>query len=243
MELDGQVALVTGASGGIGRAIARALAARGAVVALGYGRHRAAAESLAVEIAESGGRGVPVAADLADRDGPERLVQQVTSRLGPVDVLINNAGLGTPIDFDAIGIDEFDTALAVNLRAPFLLAQRVIPGMRARRRGRILFLSSVAAFTGGIVGAHYAASKAGLHGLTHYLAASLARDQITVNAIAPALIADTAMLPGDPAQLASRIPVGRLGHPEEVAALAIAIVTNDYLTSQVVSLDGGLHPR
>lgn len=116
---------------------------------------------------------------------------------------------------------------------------------QAHRRATVLepSWSSARAFTGGAVGAHYAASKAGLHGLTHYLAALLAADGITVNALAPALIADTGLLPGDPGQLAARIPVGRLGRPEEVAALAIAVLTNDYLTNQVVSLDGGMHPR
>src|SRR5213079_522774 len=116
----------------------------------------------------------------------------------------------------------FDETLAVNLRAPFLLARRVLPGMRERRFGRILFISSVAAFTGGIVGPHYAASKAGLHGLTHFLAARLAPCGVTVNALAPALIAETGMLPGDPGDLHRLVPVGRLGRPEEVADLALA---------------------
>ena len=133
--------------------------------------------------------------------------------------------------------------LAVNLRAPFLLAQRTLPGMRARGYGRILFFSSVAAFTGGIIGPHYAASKAGLHGLTHYLASRAAPDGVTVNAIAPALITETMMLPGEPDELRTRVPVGRLGRPDEVADLAMAMLHNGYLTNQVVLLDGGLYPR
>lgn len=243
MNLDGQIVLVTGASGGIGHAISARLAADGATVALGYSRNRATAETLAATITAAGGHAVAVAADLAPPHGPRDLVRAVEQRLGPVDVLVSNAGTGTPRAFDAIGLDELDATLAVNLRAPFLLAQQIVPGMRARRRGRLLFVSSVAAFTGGAVGAHYAASKAGLHGLTRYLATLLAADGITVNALAPALIADTGLLPGDPGQLAARIPVGRLGRPEEVAELAAAIVTNDYLTNQVVSLDGGMYPR
>ncbi len=115
--------------------------------------------------------------------------------------------------------------------------------MAERGFGRILLVSSVAAFTGGIVGPHYAASKAGLHGLTHYLAARLATSGITVNALAPALITGTGMLPGDPEELARRVPVGRLGQPAEVASLADAILANPYLTSQVVSIDGGMYPR
>ncbi len=114
--------------------------------------------------------------------------------------------------------------------------------MRTHGYGRILFTSSVAALTGGIVGPHYASSKAGLHGLTHYLASRVARDGVTVNAIAPALIEETGMLPGDPGELADRVPVGRLGKPSEVADLAMAIMRNGYVTSQVISVDGGMHP-
>ncbi|MBS2964282.1 SDR family NAD(P)-dependent oxidoreductase [Actinocrinis puniceicyclus] len=239
----GQVALVTGASGGIGGAIARRLSAHGAAVALGYSHGRQAAESLAAEIEAGGGRAVAFAADLADPAAPARLVRDVEERLGSIGILVNNAGLGRTLQFDAISVEDFDTTLAVNLRAPFLLAQRVVPAMRERGAGRILFVSSVAAFTGGIVGAHYAASKAGLHGLTHYLATLLAAHGITVNALAPALVAETGMLPGAADELAERIPVGRLGRPGEVADLAVAILRNGYMTNQVVSLDGGLHPR
>jgi 3-oxoacyl-[acyl-carrier protein] reductase len=115
--------------------------------------------------------------------------------------------------------------------------------MRDRGWGRLLFMSSIAALTGGIVGPHYAASKAGLHGLVHFLAARLAPHGVTANALAPALIEDTAMLPGDPGDLAKRIPVGRLGRPEEVADLAVAVLRNGYLTNQVIGIDGGMHPR
>jgi 3-oxoacyl-[acyl-carrier protein] reductase len=101
----------------------------------------------------------------------------------------------------------------------------------------------VAAFTGGIVGPHYAASKAGLHGLTHFLASRVAGEGVTVNTIAPALITETGMLPGNPEELQNRVPVGRLGRPEEVADLALAILRNPYLTNQVLSLDGGIYPR
>jgi 3-oxoacyl-[acyl-carrier protein] reductase len=131
---------------------------------------------------------------------------------------------------------------AVNLRAPFLLARRVLPAMVERGFGRVLFTSSVAALTGGVVGPHYAATKAGLHGLTHHLAARVASQGVTVNAIAPALIEGTRMLPGDPGELATRIPVGRLGTPAEVADLALAMLRNGYLTSKVIAIDGGIHP-
>jgi 3-oxoacyl-[acyl-carrier protein] reductase len=195
------------------------------------------------EEADGDGRATAVGADLRAPGAASELAQLAEETFGPVDVLVCNAGLGRQQALEEVSSSDFDEMLAVNLRAPFLLAQRVIPSMRERGYGRILFTSSVAAFTGGIVGPHYAASKAGLHGLTHFLAARLAPAGITVNAIAPALIAGTGMLPGDPGQLASRIPVGRLGTPAEVADLALAILTNPYLTSQVISIDGGMYPR
>ena len=241
--LAGRVALITGASGGIGQAIGRRLASEGARLALAYGANGAPAKDLAVEIIATGGQAVPVQADLGSAEAPAALIEATEDKLGPVDVLVSNAGLGRRQSFEEIACRDFDEMIAVNLRSPFLLAQRVVPGMRERGFGRILFVSSVAAFTGGSVGPHYAASKAGLHGLTHYLAVRLASHGITVNAIAPALITDTAMLPGDPDELRARIPAGRLGRPEEVADLAVAVLGNAYLTNQVIGLDGGLYPR
>src|SRR5437762_1354703 len=202
--LEGRVALVTGGSGGIGRALSRRLAAAGAAVAVSYGAHAAAAGEVVCELAGAGHRAVAIGADLRQAEAPEALVAGVEQALGPVDVLVANAGVSRPLEFDDIDLETWDETLAVNLRAPFLLARRTIPGMRARRWGRVLFMSSVAAFTGGLVGAHYAASKAGLHGLTHYLARRLAPFGVTVNAIAPALIAETGMLPGDPGDLRAR---------------------------------------
>jgi 3-oxoacyl-[acyl-carrier protein] reductase len=242
-SLVGRVALITGASGGIGQALARVLASEGAAVALGYGSRREPAERLAEEIAASRGRAVAVGGDLRDRDAPAALIDAVSDALGPVDVLVAGAGLGPRQELEEVTPEDFDQVLAVNLRAPFLLAQRALPRMRERGFGRILFFSSVAAFTGGIVGPHYAASKAGLHGLTHFLASRTARDGVTVNAIAPALITETEMLPGDPEELRTLIPVGRLGRPAEVAELALALLRNPYVTNQVVSIDGGMYPR
>jgi 3-oxoacyl-[acyl-carrier protein] reductase len=239
----GRVALITGASGGIGQALARRLAAEGAAVALGYGANAEPAQDMASEILGAGGRAVPVRADLRGPAAPGELVRAAEDKLGPVDVLVSNAGLGRQQSLEQIGSGDFDDVIAVNLRAPFLLAQRVVPGMRDRGFGRILFIASVAAFTGGTVGPHYAASKAGLHGLTHFLAVRLAGHGITVNALAPALVTDTGMLPGDREQLRTRIPVGRLGRPAEVADLAVAVLNNEYLTNQVISLDGGMYPR
>jgi 3-oxoacyl-[acyl-carrier protein] reductase len=242
--LASRVALVTGASGGIGAAIARALAGAGAAVALSYAHDAARADELARELASEGGRVLTTGADLRDRAAVAQLVDDVERELGPIDVLVPNAGVGRVRQaIEDVTDSDWDDHLAVNLTSPFMLARRVAPGMRERGFGRILFVSSVAAFTGGVVGPHYAASKAGLHGMTHWLASRLAGDGVTVNAVAPALIERTGMLPGGSNELRARIPVGRLGKPEEVADLALSILQNAYLTNQVFTLDGGIYAR
>jgi 3-oxoacyl-[acyl-carrier protein] reductase len=241
--LDGRVVLVTGGSGGIGAALCRRLANEGAAVAVHYRDRAELAEEIADEITRGGGRAFAVPADLLVPRAPDMLVDAVERELGPVDVLVANHGVAHRAMFDEVDAGAWDETLAINLRAPFLLARRVLPGMRDRGWGRILFVSSVAAFSGGIVGPHYAASKAGLHGLTHHLASRVAEAGVTVNAIAPALIERTDMLPQDPGYLARAIPAGRMGLPEEVADLAVAMLRNAYVTSKVYALDGGIHPR
>jgi 3-oxoacyl-[acyl-carrier protein] reductase len=241
--LKGRVALVTGGSGGIGTALCRDLAAEGAVVAVHYRDRREIAERIVAEIVEGGGRAVAIPADLLVPRAAELLVDAVEQELGPVEILVANHGLAHKATFDEVDAGAWDETLAVNLRAPYLLARRVLPGMLDRGFGRILFVSSVAALTGGIVGPHYAASKAGLHGLTHHLASRVAEAGVTVNAIAPALIESTDMLPGDPGFLAGVVPIGRLGRPGEISDMALTMLRNAYLTSKVIALDGGLHPR
>jgi 3-oxoacyl-[acyl-carrier protein] reductase len=238
-NFEGRVALVTGASGGIGRRIAERLAGAGATVAL----HYAASAEPAQELAGALGRAAAFQADLESADAPDRLIDEVEAAFGAVELLVVNHGHGQLARLEQVTAEDFDTMIAVNLRAPFLLARRVLPGMTERGFGRVLFMSSVAGLTGGILGPHYAASKAGLHGLTHYLARRAAGEGVTVNALAPALIEDTGMLPGDPGALATMVPVGRLGRPEEVADLTLAILRNGYMTNQVIALDGGMHPR
>jgi 3-oxoacyl-[acyl-carrier protein] reductase len=242
-ELKGRVALVTGASGGIGRAIAGALAGAQVRLALTYASHQAVAEDLAARINADGGTAIALHADLAAADAPGALVDAVEAELGPIEILVANAGRGVKKTLEELTTEEFDQTLAVNLRAPFLLAQRTLPGMRRRRYGRMLFISSVAGFIGGAVGPHYGASKAGVHALAHQIASSAAADGVTANAIAPALIEDTYMLPGTPDELAQKVPVGRLGKPAEVADLALAVLNNGYITNQVISIDGGMYPR
>ena len=243
-DLSGRVALVTGGSRGIGAATALRLAEAGADVAVGCGRHREAAEEIAGKITGLGRRAVVVSGDMADPDVPRRIVAETAGRLAPVDILVANAGTGVRADLDEVDVAAWDHVMAVNLRAPFLLAQAVVPHMREQRYGRIVLLSSVAAFLGGILSPQYTASKAGLIGLAHSLAATLAPHGITVNAIAPGLIM-TDMLAGDPRleTLERRVPVGRLGQPTEVADVIVAVARNAYMTGQTVSVDGGRYPR
>jgi 3-oxoacyl-[acyl-carrier protein] reductase len=237
MGLKERVALVTGGSGGIGAAICRALAGEGARVAVGYGRSGERAEAVAAEIG-----GEAFGANMSDPEAPARLVAEVESRLGPVDVLVANHGLGRVASYQEIDATTFDEMLAINTRAPFLLAQAVLPGMCERGFGRVLLMSSLAAFRGGVVGAHYAASKAALHGMGHYLSKDVAASGVTVNVLAPGFV-ETEMLPGAPEELGKTVPIGRVGQPDEVAELAVAMLSNAYLNNQTVALDGGSYPR
>ena len=246
MSLDGRVALVTGGSRGIGAAIAERLAEAGASVAVGYGRDAAAAEEVVGKIVASGRRAVTAGGNLEDPAEVGKMVDAAESELGPIDILVSNAGIAPQQDLGEITVEDWDQVMNVNLRPAFLLAKRLAPGMRERGWGRVILVSSVAAFTGGIVGPHYTASKAALIGLTRALAAPLAPHGVTVNAVAPALIEGGATLPGDEEahrQLADRVPVGRLGRPEEVAEAMLSLVSNPFITSQTLSVDGGLYPR
>jgi 3-oxoacyl-[acyl-carrier protein] reductase len=242
LDLAGRIALVTGASGGIGSAICRRLADDVAGIAVVYGTNSKLAKALAAEIVSGGGTAQVFGCDMADPVAPERLIDDVEAALGPVEILVANHGLARQARYEDMDAATFDHTLAVNLRAPFLLARRALPGMRERGFGRVLFISSVAAFRGGVIGPDYASSKAGLHGLAHFLAGRVAADGVTVNVLAPGFV-DTAMLPGDPRLLANATPVGRVGRPEEVADLAVAILRNGYVNSQVFSIDGGMYPR
>jgi 3-oxoacyl-[acyl-carrier protein] reductase len=243
--LAGRVALVTGGSRGIGRAIALRLGQAGVDVAVGYATSRDAAEEVAGQVRALGRRTLTVGGDLADPDAVRSVVERTSEALGPVDILVANAGEGQRAKWEELSVEEWDRMLAVNLRAPFLLAQAVAPRMVERGFGRIVFMSSVAAFTGGILAPHYSASKAGVIGLARALAGPLAPHGVTVNAMAPALV-ETDMIAGNPAiaeRFAGRIPVGRLGRPEEVANLTLAVIENGYVTGQTISIDGGLYPR
>jgi 3-oxoacyl-[acyl-carrier protein] reductase len=250
-SLDGRLALVTGASGGIGGAVALALARAGADLVLSYSGHRDEAEQVAAAATSLGRAATTVRADLGADGAGRDLAERAASAARPVDVLVANAGTGVQRAWPDVDDELWAQTFAVNVTAVWQLARAVLPGMVERGFGRILLVSSVAAFNGGVVGPHYAASKAALHGLMHHLAPRVAGSGVTVNTIAPALIAGTRMMRGvsggSPPEASSPdpplpIPVGRLGEPEEVADMALAMLANPYLTNKVIAVDGGIYP-
>ncbi|HVZ22800.1 MAG TPA: 3-oxoacyl-ACP reductase family protein [Vicinamibacterales bacterium] len=238
IDLTGRTALVTGGNRGIGRAVAIALARAGADVALTYHTRENEAREAARAIEAIGRRVLVRQADVGRRDDLARIADETLRAFGAVDILVNNAGIIRPQPIAEITARDWDELIAVNLTSVFLLTQAVLPGMRARHWGRIVNLSSVAAQLGGVVGPHYAASKAGLFGLTHAYAAMLAREGITVNTIAPALI-ETEMVTSNPRARADLIPVGRFGAVDEVADVAVMLAGNGYVTGQTINVNGG----
>jgi 3-oxoacyl-[acyl-carrier protein] reductase len=237
-DLRGRVALVSGAGRGIGRAIAVALATAGAAVAVNYRARAGDAQEVEQEIRALGRGCLSIQADVALAADVARLIATTEAHLGPVDILVNNAGVSRPQAIDAVTEQDWNELIAANLTSCFLMTHAVLPGMRVRRWGRIVNLSSVAAQVGGVVGPHYAASKAGIIGLTHFYAAHLAGEGITVNAIAPALI-ETEMVTSNPNARPERIPVGRFGRVSEVADVALMVATNGYITGQTINVNGG----
>jgi 3-oxoacyl-[acyl-carrier protein] reductase len=237
-SLNNRVALVTGGSRGIGQAIAVSLAEAGAAVAVNYREKAAEARNVAEAIRRAGARAMAIGADVSQAAEVAAMLATVERELGPVDVLVNNAGIGLVRTVDELTEEDFDRTIAVNLKSVFLCTQAVVPGMRARKWGRIVNISSGAARGAGGVGPHYNASKAGMEGMTRGYAARLVKDGITVNAVAPSLI-ETDMVSAV-ASSAARIPLGRFGTPEECAQVVMMLVGNAYMTGQTVALSGGL---
>jgi 3-oxoacyl-[acyl-carrier protein] reductase len=236
--LSAHVGLVTGASRGIGAAIALALAELGAAVAINYRERADDAQAVVARIKAEGGRAMAVAADVSQAAAVTAMVEQVTSSFGPVDILVNNAGIAIVRGVDDLSESDFDRTILVNLKSAFLCTQAVLPSMRARKWGRIVNISSGAARGAGAIGPHYNASKAGMEGLTRGYAARLVKEGITVNAVAPSLI-ETDMMRGR-IDLARNIPLGRMGAPDEVAQAVAMVLGNSYMTGQTIVLNGGL---
>lgn len=238
MALDGKTALVTGASRGIGKAVALALAEAGCNVVVNYLKEQDAAQEVAAKIREMGRECAVQQADVSNPPEVDRLAGATESAFGPVDILVNNAGIAQSKPLEDITLSDWEHILRVNLTSAFLLTQRVLTNMRARRWGRIINIGSVAAQNGGVIGPHYASSKAGMVGLTHSYASLLAKEGITVNLVAPALI-ETEMVKSNPNASPQRIPMGIFGSPEEIGRIAVLLAESDYITGQTISVNGG----
>ncbi|MGE5589866.1 MAG: elongation factor P 5-aminopentanone reductase [Bacillota bacterium] len=245
MSMQGQAALVSGASRGIGRAIALALAAEGAAVAVNYLQDRAGADETCRLARAAGADALAVQADISEPPAAEGAVARCLDRFGRLDVLVNNAGTALSALLVDTGVDEWDRLMAVHLRGSFNLSRAALRPMMDARRGRIINISSIWGIVGAAGEVAYSTAKAGVIGFTRALAKEVGPWNITVNAVAPGAI-ETDMLSDltaeDRRELAERTPLGRLGTPEEVAAavLFLAGPGGAFLTGQVISPNGGL---
>jgi 3-oxoacyl-[acyl-carrier protein] reductase len=236
VDLQGRAALVTGASRGIGRAIALALAEHGAAVAVNFLNRADEADSVVAQIRSAGGRAIAARADVSVGAQVKEMAARAAGELGPLDVLVNNAGVAV----SGVREEDFDRGIAVNLKSAFLCTEAVLPSMVARRWGRIVNISSGAARGVGLLGVVYNASKTGLEGLTRGYASRVAKDGVTVNAVAPGPT-DTEM--GAPLKargVEARIPIGRMGQAEDVAEAAVMVIGNGFITGQTIAVNGGL---
>ena len=239
------VALVTGGSRGIGRAIALQLASTGHAVAVNYASNEAAAADVVAAIESAGGTAIAVGADVGDDDAVAAMVDTVTEQLGPITVLVNNAGITDDGLMLRMGPDQWDRVIATNLRSVYLCTKAVLKGMIRAKGGRIINISSVSGVSGNPGQANYAASKAGVIGFTKSMAKEVGSRGITVNAVAPGFIeTDMTEALGDAVteRAAEQISLGRLGRPEEVASVIGYLASDDasYITGQTIVVDGGL---
>lgn len=245
MLLDGRYALVTGASRGIGRAIALRLAAEGAAVALNFAGNVAAAEAVRKEIESAGGKAILVPADVADETAATEMVEKTVEAFGAIDILVNNAGITRDGLLLRMKEEDWDAVLNTNLKGVFHCSKAAAKFMMKKRYGRIVNLASVVGLVGNSCQANYAAAKAGVIGFTKALAKELAGRGITVNAIAPGFIRSdmTDVLPDNVKEtMLAGIPLGRAGEPEDVAKAALFLASDQaaYITGQVLTVDGGM---
>lgn len=245
MLLDGKCALVTGASRGIGRAVALKLASEGAKVALNFAGNEAAANAVCEEIKSAGGQAILVKADVSDEAAVQQMVQTVAEAFGRIDILVNNAGITRDGLLARMKEEDWDAVLSTNLKGVFLTTKAATKLMMKQRAGRIVNMASVVGVTGNAGQANYSAAKAGVIGFTKTIAKELASRGITANAVAPGFIdTDMTSVLSDKAKEAalSGIPLGRMGTPEDIAAAVLFLVSDQasYITGQVLNVDGGM---
>jgi len=238
--LSGKIALITGGSRGIGRAIAIALAEAGCDVAVNYHHSQKDAEGVVQQIMALGRNAIAVQGDVSNATIVPSIVAMVEHSLGSIGILVNNAGILKRFPVEDLDFQQWSETIHTNLTSSFLMSQAVLPSMRNRQWGRLIFLSSIAAQTGGVVGPHYAASKAGMLGLMHSYASLFAKEGITSNAISPALI-DTEMVRKNSMAKPDLIPLGRFGQTEEVASAAVLLAMSPYMTGQTININGGAY--
>ncbi|KAI0030036.1 NAD-binding protein [Vararia minispora EC-137] len=247
VSIAGKLALITGATGGIGAATARLFASRGVHLALHYFSQTSAAEALVTELSALGVRARAYQCDLSDFDAVRQMHAKIVEELGDPDILYNNAAaertiMGIRGKIEDVKMEDVEGCWRSNAGAAFLLTQLCVPPMEKQGWGRVIFCSSIAAATGGVVGPHYASSKSALHGIMHWVAAQYARSGVTSNAVAPCLIANTQMFKEPTEAHRNLIPMGRFGQPEEIAQAVELLVTNGYMTNKIITVDGGLLP-
>ena len=243
--LDGQVAVVTGASRGIGRACAIELARHGASVVINYNSNAEAAESCKKEIEGVGAKALVVQADVSDAEQAERLINAAIEEFGQVDILVNNAGINRDRTIHRMSVEEWDEVIQTDLSSMFYCTRAAVAGMRERNHGHIINMSSIVGQMGNAGQANYAAAKAGMIAFTKTAAKELARNQVTVNAVCPGFV-ETEMVTSLSEEIQdnvrSQIPLGRFGTAEEIAAVVRFLATEaDWMTGQELNPNGGHH--
>lgn len=243
-QLDGQVALVTGASRGIGRAVALALAAEGAKVVVNYARSSTAAEEIVAQITAEGGQALALQADVSQADQVDTLISKTLETFGRIDILVNNAGITRDTLLLRMKLEDWQAVMDLNLTGVFLCTKAVAKGMLKQRSGRIINIASVAGQMGNPGQANYSAAKAGVIGFTKTVAKEMASRGVTVNAVAPGFIETdmTGDLPNTE-EILKFIPLGRFGKPEDIAGMVRFLAADPaaaYITGQVFNVDGGM---